>query len=95
MDAFPEQVFTGNVTQVRNAPVQFQNVTTYITVISADNSELKLRPGMTANVTILVKKKFNALKIPSAALRFRAPPTATPTLRRLALERLTKPDPQL
>src|SRR5258708_7771866 len=70
VDAFPTRTFHGVVWQVRNAPITNQNVITYDAVIRVDNSDLKLRPGMTANVTIITAEKHNALKIPNAALRF-------------------------
>jgi HlyD family secretion protein len=71
VDAYPEQQFTGRVIQIRNAPVTTQNVVTYVTVIGVDNKELKLKPGMTANVAVQTQKKDDVLKIPSAALRFK------------------------
>lgn len=70
VDAFPTRTFHGVVWQVRNAPITNQNVITYDAVIRVDNSDLKLRPGMTANVSIITAEKHNALKIPNAALRF-------------------------
>lgn len=71
VDSYPETRFTGKVVQIRNAPVITQNVVTYIVVIGVDNKELKLKPGMTANVSIETARKDNVLKLPSAALRFR------------------------
>ena len=71
VDSYPEIRFTGKVVQIRNAPIITQNVVTYIVVIGVDNKELKLKPGMTANVTIETARKENVLKIPSAALRFK------------------------
>ena len=71
VDAFPQTTFTGKVTEVRNAPMTIQNVVTYNVVIQVKNPGQKLRPGMTASVSILVAKKDNTLKIPNAALRFR------------------------
>ncbi len=71
VDAWPEKTFTGKVSQVRNAPIVTQNVVTYDVVILVDNRDLLLKPGMTANVTIQVKKYENILKIPNAATRFR------------------------
>ena len=59
------------MTQIRNAPIVTQNVVTYVVVVGVDNRELKLKPGMTANVTIETARKENVLKIPSAALRFK------------------------
>src|SRR5207249_7592660 len=79
VDAFPNRAFHGKVVQVRNAPITVQNVVTYDTVIGVSNADLKLRPGMTANVSIIVAHREDALKIPNAALRFR-PPEATPEL---------------
>ncbi|RNC70756.1 MAG: efflux RND transporter periplasmic adaptor subunit [Desulfuromonadales bacterium] len=71
VDAYPESRFTGTVRQVRNAPIVTQNVVTYVVVIAVDNKELKLKPGMTANVSIETARKENVLKLPSAALRFK------------------------
>ncbi len=71
VDAFPNLTFQGKVTDIRNAPVTVQNVVTYDVVIQVKNQELKLRPGMTANASILVAQRENALKILNAALRFR------------------------
>ena len=73
VDAYPDLTFQGRVAQVRNAPIMVQNVVTYDTVISVDNSELKLKPGMTANVTILVDTHQSALRVPNKALRFKLP----------------------
>ncbi len=70
VDAFPLRTFLGTVIQIRNAPQTNQNVITYDTVIGVDNSELKLRPGMTANVSIITAQRSNVLRIPNAALRF-------------------------
>ena len=77
VDAFPMETFHGKVVQVRNAPITVQNVVTYDTVIGVRNPELKLKPGMTANVSIIVAHKDDALQIKNAALRYR-PPDATP-----------------
>jgi HlyD family secretion protein len=71
VDAFPSQTFHGKVIQVRNAPIAVQNVVTYDTVIGVSNPELKLKPGMTANVSIVVSHQDDVLKITNAALRFR------------------------
>nr|HOP41627.1 efflux RND transporter periplasmic adaptor subunit [Geobacteraceae bacterium] len=71
VDAFPELSFVGTVNQIRSAPVVTQNVVTYIVVIEVDNHDLKLKPGMTANVAIETAKKAGILIVPSAALRFR------------------------
>jgi HlyD family secretion protein len=71
VDAFPNLTFQGKVMDIRNAPVTVQNVVTYDVVIQVKNPELKLRPGMTANASILVAQRDHALKIPNSALRFR------------------------
>jgi HlyD family secretion protein len=70
VDAFPNQVFRGRVREIRQAPIIVQNVVNYNTVIAVENPELKLRPGMTATVSILVARRDRVLKIPKAALRF-------------------------
>jgi HlyD family secretion protein len=77
VDAFPMQTFHGKVVQVRNAPITVQNVVTYDTVIGVNNLELKLKPGMTANVSIIIAHRDDVLLIKNAALRYR-PPDATP-----------------
>src|SRR6059036_783974 len=71
VDAFPMRTFHGKVVQVRNAPITVQNVVTYDTVIGVNNADLKLKPGMTANVSIVVAHKDNVLQIKNAALRYR------------------------
>src|SRR5437867_3956650 len=71
VDAFPYHTFHGHIVQVRNAPITVQNVVTYDTVIGVSNPELKLKPGMTANVSIIVAHKDNVLQIKNAALRYR------------------------
>ena len=76
VDAFPYRTFHGQVIQVRNAPTTVQNVVTYDAVIEVANEDLKLKPGMTANVSIVVARRENVLKIPNAALRFRPPESA-------------------
>jgi HlyD family secretion protein len=70
VDAYSDITFKGKVWQVRNAPITVQNVVTYDVVIQVDNSELKLKPGMTANVSIIISLRKDVLKIPNAALRF-------------------------
>ncbi len=74
VDAYPSETFRGRVRQIRNAPQTVQNVVTYDAVIDVDNPELKLRPGMTANVTFVYAEKDDVLRVPNAALRFRPPP---------------------
>jgi HlyD family secretion protein len=76
VDAFPDDVFHGVVTQVRKSPTTTQNVVTYQVVISVDNPEQKLFPGMTADVSILVAVRENVLVIPNTALRYTPPDQA-------------------
>ena len=73
VDAYPTNPFHGSVTQIRQAPINVQNVITYDVVVAVANPDLKLFPGMTANVKILSNEVDDALKIPNAALRFRPP----------------------
>src|SRR5581483_1159366 len=73
VDAFVYRTFHGEVVQVRNAPITVQNVVSYDTVISVSNPDMKLKPGMTANVSIILAQRQNALKVPNSALRFRMP----------------------
>ncbi len=77
VDAFPYRVFHGVVAQVRNAATTVQNVVTYDVVVSVENPDLKLKPGMTANVSLIVAQRENAVKIANAALRFRPPEEAS------------------
>jgi HlyD family secretion protein len=77
VDAFPSRTFRGKVVQIRNSPTTVQNVVTYDTVVGVDNADLKLRPGMTANATIITARRDGVLKIPNAALRFRMPEPST------------------
>lgn len=75
VDAYPGYQFVGTIRQVRLAPINVQNVVTYNVVVSVDNQDLRLKPGMTANVSIAVAQREAVLKVPNAALRF-TPPTA-------------------
>ncbi len=77
VDAFPDEVFSGQVAQVRRAPTTTSNVVTYETIIDVANPEQKLFPGMTASVSILVAERTNALKVPNAALRVTPPQGVT------------------
>lgn len=77
VDAHPGRRFEGVVTQVRNSPVTVQNVVTYPVVISVENRDLALKPGMTATVSILEERKDDALRVPLRALRF-SPPGSPP-----------------
>jgi HlyD family secretion protein len=77
VDAYPTRTFHGTVSEVRNSPTTVENVVTYDAVVSVNNDELKLKPGMTANIQVIIAQRINALRIVNAALRFR-PPDATP-----------------
>jgi HlyD family secretion protein len=76
VDAYPGAPFHGRVQQVRNAPVTLQNVVTYDVIVGVDNQDLRLKPGMTANVTITTASRSAALRVPTSALRFRPPAPA-------------------
>ena len=71
VDAFPSEVFTGKVEQVRLQPITVQNVVTYTTIIGVDNPGQRLMPGMTATVSVVVERGDGVLRIPASALRFR------------------------
>jgi HlyD family secretion protein len=74
VDAYPNEKFHGLIRQIRDAPQTVQNVVTYDAIVNVDNSDLRLKPGMTANVTFVVAERADVLRLPSAALRFRPPP---------------------
>lgn len=76
VDAYPGERFEGSIRQIRNAAQTVQNVVTYDAVIDVENPELKLKPGMTANVTFVYADQKDVLRIPNTALRFRPPPPA-------------------
>jgi HlyD family secretion protein len=71
VDAYPGETFSGTVSQVRLQPTVEQNVVSYTTVIDVPNKEMKLKPGMTANVSIEIARADDVLRVPAAALRFR------------------------
>jgi HlyD family secretion protein len=71
VDAFVNRQFQGKITQVRFAPITNQNVVSYVSIVEVNNDDLKLRPGMTANATIVTAERLNVLRVPNAALRFR------------------------
>ena len=73
VDAYPDRSFAGTVSQVRNSPLNVQNVITYDVVIDADNTDLALWPGMTANVDVVIGRRDEVLRVLTAALRFRPP----------------------
>lgn len=70
LDGYPDMTFRGKVRQIRIAPTTVQNVVTYDVVINVKNTDLRLKPGMTANVSIITSRKNNALLVPNASLRF-------------------------
>ncbi len=70
VDAYPDRSFRGLITEIRNAPINVQNVVTYDVVVQVDNPDLKLKPGMTANVSVLLAHREGVLRLPNAALRF-------------------------
>ena len=74
VDAYPDETFRGIISQIRLAPVTVQNVVNYTVVIDVNNSQLKLMPGMTANVKVQVADAHNVLKVPNMALRLQPPP---------------------
>jgi len=76
-DAYPTDTFSGRISQIRLDAQNVQNVVTYNAVIEVDNSALKLKPGMTANLTFTIAKRANVLRAPNAALRF-TPSGVTP-----------------
>ncbi|MBU3542190.1 efflux RND transporter periplasmic adaptor subunit [Polynucleobacter sp. MWH-Loch1C5] len=73
VDAFPGRVFQSKVKQIRKAPINVQNVITYTVLLTAENQDLKLLPGMTANTNIITEKKDQVVKVANAALRFKMP----------------------
>jgi len=75
VDAYPGEVFTGRVRQIRSSPTTVQNVVTYDAVIDVDNAALKLKPGMTANASFVVaERRLKVVRVPNAALRFQPDP---------------------
>ena len=90
VDAFVNDEFTGRVQEVRLMPTTVQNVVTYTVVIEAPNPQYKLKPGMTANVTIEIARRSNVLRAPAAALRFRPTPDMFMALNQPVPEELTR-----
>ena len=70
LDGYPDTDFSGKVTQVRISPTTVSNVVTYVVIVDVNNEDLKLIPGMTANVSIITNKKENVLCAPNMALKF-------------------------
>ena len=93
VDAYPKDVFVGKIAQVRLTPTTVQNVVTYTVVVESSNPQLKLLPGMTANLSFQIEKHKGVLKIPSAALRFYPKPAQVRESDRSILEG-TAPDGQ-
>ena len=89
VDAHPDERFTGEVAQIRMSPEEIQNVITYTVIIFADNPDLKLLPGMTANVEIITGERRDVLRVANGALRFR-PRTAPPRDGAIASEGLRR-----
>jgi HlyD family secretion protein len=81
VDAYPNDVFRGRISEIRLNPQTVQNVVTYSVILGIDNPEMKLKPGMTANITITVDQRDDVLKIPNAALRYTPPGAQRPELR--------------
>jgi HlyD family secretion protein len=78
VDAFPNRQFTGKVAQIRNAPKTVSNVVTYDVIIEVQNENLRLKPGMTANVSVIIDRAMNGLRIANSALRVRIPEELLP-----------------
>jgi HlyD family secretion protein len=88
VDAFPSRTFTGKVTQIRNSPITVQNVVSYDTVIEVSNKDQKLKPGMTATVSVTTGQRNGVLKVPNSALRWK--PIEAPTNQTLVARLLMK-----
>jgi HlyD family secretion protein len=80
VDAYPSRAFHGRVIQIRNSPQTQQNVVVYQTIVAVNNADLRLRPGMTANVAIVIADRPDALRLPNSALRVRVPDTLLPPI---------------
>ncbi|GJM16454.1 MAG: RND transporter [Thermodesulfobacteriota bacterium] len=76
VDAFPNQTFEGTVSQIRNDPITNNNVVTYNVIVNIENTDNKLKPGMTADVKIIVAEKKDVMRVPTSALRFIPPSSA-------------------
>jgi HlyD family secretion protein len=99
VDSYPDDVFKAKVRQVRKAPVETQNIVSYLVIIDVDNLDGKLLPGMTANVEIITGSKTNVLRVPTNALRFSPRPSDLPEQKKAkepsAPAREEKPKPTL
>lgn len=89
VDAYPDEKFEGSVSQIRLSPITVQNVVTYTVIIDVPNPDLKLRPGMTATVSILVNKREDVLRVPTLAIRFQPP---AEVLEKMGVEKLKRQD---
>jgi HlyD family secretion protein len=78
VDAYPNETFTGRIAEIRLSPQTVQNVVTYSVILSIENPDMKLKPGMTANITITVDQRDRVLKVPNAALRYVPPDSVNP-----------------
>lgn len=94
VDAYPSRQFRGRVSQVRNAPKVTQNVVTYETIIDVRNDDLKLKPGMTANVSIVIAERHDTLRVPNGALRVRLPDGLLPPEPKTAAGTAAAPQPK-
>ena len=74
---YPTETFKGTISQIRLAPQTVQNVVTYTAVVNVDNPDLKLKPGMTASISIITAQRSGVLKVPHASLRFKPPEPST------------------
>ncbi|HTG73456.1 MAG TPA: efflux RND transporter periplasmic adaptor subunit, partial [Terriglobia bacterium] len=79
VDSYPNSIFEGKIAEIRLNPQTVQNVVTYSVIISIQNKELRLKPGMTASIKIMVAEREKALKVPNAALRYHLPGTPAPS----------------
>ncbi len=86
VDAYPNRQFHGQVSQIRNAPINVQSVVSYIAIIQVKNDDLLLKPGMTANVSIIIARKEDTLRIANSALRVRIPEQLLPDAQAAAPE---------
>lgn len=91
VDAYPNRTFRGTVRQVRNAATTTQSVVSYATIIDVGNEDLKLKPGMTANVSIIIAQKTNVLRVGNAALRTRIPAELLPKAPETTTAKATAP----
>lgn len=90
VDAHPGREFIGTVTQIRLAPQMVQNVVTYTVIIEVPNPDMKLMPGMTATVSILIDEKNDVLRVPALALRFQPPPAILEKIEKEFQEKMQK-----